>query len=326
MIALVTGAAGFIGSHLVDELLRKGDEVIGVDNLSNGTMKNIQHLVDHPHFDFYEIDANDVDDIADLMNDKPLSPDGDIDIVYHLAANSNVQKSRDDPSIDLKNTFMTTYNVLEAMRQTNVKNIVFSSTSAVYSSTVPARRSENDELLPISLYGAAKMASEGFISAYVENYRMNSWIMRFPNVVGERSTHGILFDFYNKLMKDPTKLEILGNGEQKKPYIYVKDLVSAMMYITSHDEGGHSIYNIGPKDDGILVKRIAGIVSEEMGLKPEFIFTSKYPYGWKGDVSQFYYNVEKLERLGWKCLRNSEQAIRYSIRMILEEKNYIPHK
>ena len=227
MKALVTGGAGFIGTHLVERLLKEGNKVICVDNFTLGKRENVDKFIDNENYKFYKIDINDTETFCETLKDE------EIDIVYHLAANSDIQKGGKNPSVDYNDTFMTTYGVLELMRRKGIKNLFFSSTSAIYGNEMDKMLTEDlGGLLPISYYGGAKFASENFISSYSYMNDLNTMVFRFPNVIGPNLTHGVIFDFVKKLKNNPNELEILGDGTQTKPYIYVLDLIDCIMYMT----------------------------------------------------------------------------------------------
>ena len=212
MKILITGGAGFIGSHLADFLISKKYEVVAVDNFLLGRKNNITHLINSKNFKFIE------EDLLNINKLKKIFQKNDFDVVFHLAANSDIQNSAKNPQIDLDNTFMTTWNTLECCRLFNVNNFVFASSSAIYGD-VQEKLTENfGPLFPISYYGAGKLASEAFVSAYAYMNDIQVWIIRFPNVVGERATHGVIYDFIKKLRNNPKELEILGDRSQKKPY------------------------------------------------------------------------------------------------------------
>lgn len=309
MSILITGGAGFIGSHLSDALLKKGYKVIVVDNLSLGTIKNIEHNLSVKGFYFHKCDITEINALNNIFEKH------NIHTVFHMAANSDIAKSYVNPDVDMQNTFFTTYNVLQTMRRYDVKNIVFASTSAIYGETRDIIDESFGPLFPVSHYGAAKLASEAFISSFVENYRFKAWIVRFPNVVGERATHGVIFDFINKLKTNQKKLEILGDGNQNKPYLYVKDLVEAMIFIWENSDEKLNYFNVG-LDSRTTVKKIAQIVCEEMDINPEFIFTGG-DRGWIGDVPEFFYSLEKVHKLGWRAKMDSDSAVRCAVRAIL---------
>lgn len=315
MNTMVIGGAGFIGSHLCDALLADGHQVICIDNFSLGTKENISHLQRKEKFILYEADATDRESLDEIF------AKAEAEIVYHLAANSDIQASAVNPDVEYRNTYTTTYNVLYCMRKYSVKRLFFASTSAVYGDKRDVLLDENTpNLSPISYYGAAKLGSEALISAFTYMNDMRSLVFRFPNVIGPRLTHGVIFDFIRKLQKDGSQLEILGDGRQTKPYIYVTDLVNAIVqFSVSEFEkiNGVSLYNLGVEGES-SVTGIADILCEEMGLKGV-----KYHYtggegGWKGDVPRFRYCIDKIHREGWKAEYTSDEAVRKTIQNVLK--------
>ena len=304
MTILVAGGAGFIGSHLCDALLSKNNTVIVADKLIMGS-KNIEHLSQNTNFKFYEMELANQDNVDKLFGDNK------IDIVYHMAANSDIQKSANDTSIDFNDTLLTTRVLLESMRKNNVKNIFFASTSAVYGEMPDiVLNEETGGLKPVSYYGGAKLASEALISSYVSMCDMNAVIFRFPNVIGPRLTHGVVYDFVKKLRNNPKELEILGNGTQCKPYIYVTDLVNAIVKLTEQFEPGVDVFNISVMSEGTSVTHIAEIVVDVLGLSDvEFKYTGG-DRGWKGDVPRFKYDISKVLATGWKPEYTSDEAVR----------------
>ena len=307
MNILVAGGAGFIGSHLCDALLSKNNTVIVADKLIMGS-KNIEHLSQNTRFKFYEMELANQDNVDKLFKDNK------IDIVYHMAANSDIQKSANDTSIDFNDTLLTTRVLLESMRKNNVKNIFFASTSAVYGEMPDiVLNEETGGLKPVSYYGGAKLASEALISSYVSMCDMNAVIFRFPNVIGPRLTHGVVYDFVKKLRNNPKELEILGNGTQCKPYIYVTDLVNAIVKLTEQFEPGVEIFNISVLSEGTSVTHIAEIVVDVLGLSDvEFKYTGG-DRGWKGDVPRFKYDISKVLATGWKPEYTSDEAVRNAV-------------
>lgn len=304
MNILVAGGAGFIGSHLCDALLSKNNTVIVADKLIMGA-KNIEHLSQNTNFKFYEMELANQDNVDKLFKDNK------IDIVYHMAANSDIQKSANDTSIDFNDTLLTTRVLLESMRKNNVKNIFFASTSAVYGEMPDiVLNEETGGLKPVSYYGGAKLASEALISSYVSMCDMNAVIFRFPNVIGPRLTHGVVYDFVKKLRNNPKELEILGDGTQCKPYIYVTDLVNAIVKLTEQFEPGVDVFNISVMSEGTSVTHIAEIVVDVLGLSDvEFKYTGG-DRGWKGDVPRFKYDISKVLATGWKPEYTSDEAVR----------------
>lgn len=311
MKCIVTGGAGFIGSHLTDRLLAEGNEVTVVDNLSGGKLRFIEHHLDKPGFSFVNED---------------LSKDGLIssafvgaDMVYHLAANPDVRSGVTDTRTPLTQNIVATFNVLESMRAAGVKKIAFTSTSTVYGeATVVPTPEDYGPLMPISLYGASKLACEALISSYCHTFDMQSWIYRFANIIGSRGTHGVIFDFIGRLRANPAKLTILGNGRQSKSYLHIGDCVDGMLFAVRNSNAPVNIFNIG-SDDRFDVTGIARAVASEMGLQSvEFEYTGG-DRGWKGDVPFMTLSIAKLKALGWKPVHNSEESVRLCVRELLRE-------
>lgn len=312
MNILVTGGAGFIGSHLIDRLIDVGNRVICADRLVFESNRNIEHLMDNPSFCFEEKDLSDMETVDKIFEQYK------IDMVYHLAANSDIQKGARYPDIDFKDTFLTTRCILEGMRKNNVKRLFFASTSAIYGEMCNVALTEvTGGIKPVSYYGGAKLASEAVIDSYAAMNDMSCIIFRFPNVIGSRLTHGVIFDFIAKLKKTPDELEILGDGTQCKPYIYVHDLVDAIMILTKEVSCGVEIYNVGVKD-ATTVTRIAEIVREKMKLpNAKFSYTGG-DRGWKGDVPRFEYDITKIEATGWKAKYTSDEAVQKTVEEALK--------
>lgn len=307
MNIFVAGGAGFIGSHLCDALLQRGHTVIVADKLIMGR-QNIEHLMLNPNFKFYELELADQGNVDRIFNEN------EIEIVYHMAANSDIQKGGKEPSIDFNDTLLTTRAILEGMRKYSVKKIFFASTSAVYGEMLDVKLSEiTGGIKPVSYYGGAKLASEALISSYVSMCDMSAVIFRFPNVIGPRLTHGAVFDFIRKLRVNPYKLEILGNGTQCKPYIYVLDLVEAITKLTESFKHGEDVYNISVESEGTTVTHIAEIVVEVLGLSDvKFEYTGG-DRGWKGDVPRFSYDISKVLLTGWRPKHTSDEAVRQTV-------------
>lgn len=313
MKILVAGGAGFIGSHLIDKLLEQGHDVVCADKLIFGD-GDIKHLRENEkiqktgRFIFYEMELSNQENVNRLFRENK------IDAVYHMAANSDIQKGGKEPSIDFNDTFLTTRALLEGMRIAGVKNLFFASTSAVYGEMPDVRLTETTGgIKPVSYYGGAKLASEAIISSYVSMCDMNAVIFRFPNVIGPRLTHGAVFDFIRKLRNNPKELEILGDGTQCKPYIYVLDLVNAIVNLTRVFEPGMDIYNISVKSEGTTVTHIAEIVVDVMGLTDvKFNYTGG-DRGWKGDVPRFSYDISKVLATGWEPVFTSDEAVRQTV-------------
>jgi UDP-glucose 4-epimerase len=309
---LVTGGAGFIGSHLVEALLAE-NEVTVLDNFSSGKREFIAPHLNNSRFRLLEADL--IDTIA---LEKAL--DG-VDNVFHLAANPDVKLGAENTRVHLEQNVLATYNLLEAMRKCGVKKIAFTSTSTIYGEATTVPTPENyGPLLPISLYGASKLACEALISSYCHTFEMQSWIYRFANIVGERGTHGVLVDFMRKLRENPRELEILGSGQQKKSYLEVRDCVLAMMHCVEHSDEQINVFNIG-SEDSVDVTKIADIVALQMGLTDV-----RYRYtggvdgrGWKGDVLVMQLSIEKIKRLGWSPQGSSAEAIEMAVKALLKD-------
>jgi UDP-glucose 4-epimerase len=311
MNILVTGGAGFIGSHLCDRLLAERNQVTVVDNLVLGKVDNIKHLLNNTSFEFIE---------EDVLNDvamKGIFQKGNFEMVYHLAANSDIQKGGRDPKVDYNLTFNTTFHLLMRMKEFEVKKLFFASTSAIFGEATGRMDENYGPLRPVSNYGAGKLASEAFISAFSSTYNIQTWITRFPNVVGERFTHGVIFDFIKKLHNNPNELEVLGNGEQCKPYIYVKDLIDGIRFVIDHSHERFNVYNLGP-ETRTKVKEIATMVIEEMGLNAKIHYTGG-DRGWVGDVPEFSYDLSKINALGWKAPHSSNESVRIAIQRALNQ-------
>lgn len=304
----IAGGAGFIGSHLVDSLVSMG-EVTVYDNLSSGKQEFIQHYLNRDGFRFVKADLLDRDSLAGAIKDS--------DIVFHMAANPEVRTGRLDTELDLKQGTIATYNVLETMRLHGIKRIVFASSSTVYGETAGQPIPEDyGPLQPISLYGASKLASEGLITAFCHLFGMQAWIFRFANVVGDRATHGVIFDFINKLKQNPEELEILGDGTQKKPYIYVRDCVDGILYGFQHSDGQANVFNLGNRDT-TSVTTIGRMLIESLGLTNVRLKYTGGNRGWPGDVPQVRLDTTRMEKLGWKPKYTSDEAVRLAIKELL---------
>lgn len=288
---VVTGCAGFIGSNLVDRLLANGHQVTGIDNFSTGQRRFLEGALADPAFDLVEIDLLELDGL------KQAFAGGDA--VFHLAANADVRFGTDQPRKDLEQNTIATYNVLEAMRANGIEKIAFSSTGSVYGET-PIVPTPEDGPFPIqtSLYGASKAAGEGLIAAYCEGFGFQSWIFRFVSILGERYTHGHVFDFYQKLKADPTRLPVLGNGKQRKSYLYVQDCIDAIFLAMDMATDKVNIFNLGV-DGYCEVNDSIGWICEELGVKPNLEYTGG-DRGWIGDNPFIFLETKKIQSLGWK--------------------------
>ena len=314
MAILITGVAGFIGSNLARKLLLEGKTVIGLDNLSRGSMVNMTDFAQHPQFVFHEIDLSDLASYQACMSQYALKHP--ISEVWHLAANSDIPAGISDAAIDLRDTFMSTYNTLEVMKRLDIPALCFASTSAVYGDLGERLLQEDiGPLFPISNYGAMKLASEALISASVESFLKSAYIFRFPNVIGTPATHGVILDFIEKLQKTPDHLEVLGNGSQRKVYFQVEELIAAMLFIHSQTRAPLNYFNIGAGDEGIFVRDIAQLVVAAVSPHATIAY-GEGDKGWVGDVPRFSYSIEKLRKLGWRPKLGSAQAVQLAIEQI----------
>lgn len=311
MRALVTGGAGFIGSHLVDRLVGQGDEVIVVDNLSSGVIEFIQSHIDSGAVIFHNIDLKDLDSLKPIM--------AGVEMVYHLAANPDIRLGTRITDTDLNEGTIVTYNVLEAMRLAEVGKIAFASSSVVYGEDAPMPTPENHgPCLPISLYGASKQAGEGLIGSWVGTFGLQAWIFRFANIIGERGTHGVIFDFIHKLKADPSRLEVLGNGLQEKSYMEVGDCVDAILHVIDNTNERINLYNLG-SNDTCSVRNIAAIVVRETKCDGASIEYTGGDRGWAGDIPKAMLAINRLKELGFKVNYDSEEAVAYTARVLIKE-------
>lgn len=309
MNVLVTGGAGFIGSHLIDRLLEKNHKVTCIDNFTLGNIENLQNALMSTEFELIEMDLLSKNELNTVFKKNSFEE------VYHLAANSDIQKGIESTNRDLELTFQTTVNVLEAMRLNNVAKILFTSSPTVFGSHNNPL-TEELTMKPESLYGAAKLASEAYIRAFSSLYNIQSWIIRLSNTVGERATHGILFDFLNKIKDNPDELIVLGDGTQSKPYMYVHELIDSIFFVMNKSNNLINVFNVGPKDE-IQVSEIARIFLENFGQHQKIKYTGG-KIGWKGDISNYSHNSQKINQLGWEAKLTSKEAIIKTVQKIKE--------
>ena len=309
---LVTGGAGFIGSHLVERLLIDGFEVTCLDNLSAGNIDNLKNALKNKFFHFIKGDIRKRIDMQNILDDY--------DTIFHFAANPEVRLG--EPEIHFSSNILGTFNILESMRKSDVKRIVFASSSTVYGDASVLPTPENySPLQPISVYGASKLACEALISAYCHVYGFNGICLRYANIIGPRLRHGVIYDFIMKLKRNPSRLEILGDGTQKKSYLYIDDAVDATIFIWNRVRKEYAVYNIG-NEDNITVLDIAKIVVESMNLTDvKFHLTGGVEggRGWKGDVKYMLLSIDKLKSLGWKPKYNSRMAVKMTAEVLVKE-------
>ncbi len=305
----ITGGAGFIGSHLADRLLKTGSVTV-YDDLSSGNLDFIKGHLCKNNFRFIRGDLLDSEQLRKAIAGH--------DVVFHLAANPEVRAGIQATDLDLREGPTATWSVLEAMRLCHVKKLVFTSSSTVYGDAGTTPVSEDyGPLVPISLYGASKVACEALIAAFCHLFDMQAWCFRLANVVGGRLTHGVIYDFINKLKQNPEQLEILGDGKQQKPYLHVSDCIEGMLFGLEHTDESFNVFNIGP-DSSTSVTSIANMVVSAMGLEgTKFEFTGG-KQGWRGDVPQVRLDVSRINRLGWRPKYSSDEAVAHAIKEILK--------
>jgi UDP-glucose 4-epimerase len=290
MHAFVTGAAGFIGSGLVDRLLAVGHSVVGYDNFSTGQRRFLEGAVKSPHFKLVEADLLNVDVLQKAI--------AGCNFVFHLAANADVRFGTHHPFKDIEQNTIATYNVLEAMRAHGIKKIAFSSTGSVYGEATVFPTPENAPFpVQTSLYGNSKVAAEGLISSYCEGFGFQGFIFRFVSILGERYTHGHVFDFYQKLLADPYRLEVLGNGKQRKSYLYIQDCIDAIMIAIERATDRVNIFNLG-QDEYCEVNQSIAWICQRLQLNPELAYTGG-DRGWIGDNPFIFLDCSRIRALGW---------------------------
>ena len=291
MKAFVSGGAGFIGSNLVDRLLDVGHEVTVYDNLSTGLLQFLEYARDFDRFRLVE---------GDLLDEGSLSEAiAGHEFVFHLAANADVRFGTEHPRRDLEQNTIVTNNVLEAMRKNGISKIAFASTGSVYGDATVIPTPENVPFpIQTSLYAASKLAGEGMIAAYCEGFGFQSWIFRFVSILGERYTHGHVFDFYRKLKQNPSRLEVLGNGKQRKSYLYIQDCIDAMLFALEKSNESVNILNLGV-DGYCEVNDSIGWICEELGVTPKLEYSGG-DRGWIGDNPFIFLDTSKIRDLGWK--------------------------
>jgi UDP-glucose 4-epimerase len=310
--AVVTGGAGFIGSYLTEELLNRNCRVTVIDDFSAGTMKNIRHLVKSPLLKIVK---------EDLKNPRLLCKViAENEVIFHLAANPEVRVGQTKPKVHFEENVLATFNLLEAIRRGKAeKTLVFTSTSTVYgeASQVPTPE-DYGPCVPISTYGGSKLASEALMTSYMHTFNHKGMILRLANVIGPKSNHGVIYDFIAKIRRNPKELEILGDGKQEKSYLYITDLISALMHLADcsvENRGKTAIYNVGSADK-ITVKDIAKLVAKEMGharLRYRFTGGVDGGRGWKGDVKNMQLSIQKIVSSGWKPKYSSRQAVELAV-------------
>jgi len=309
---MIAGGAGFVGANLTAALLDRGDDVLVVDDLSRGTRMWMDRFSSNPAFSFVEADCSDPDELEKTLAGQPVVE------IWHMAANSDIPAGVADYRVDLRETFMTTVGLLDFMRRRGIGVIHFASSSAIYGDHGDELIHENiGPLLPISNYGAMKLASEAQLRAAHEAYVGRVSVFRFPNVIGVPATHGVILDFVRKLKAKPGQLDVLGDGTQQKGYLHVTDLVAAMLHIADRREP-FAVYNIGPTDDGVTVRFLAEAVRDAFRPSAAILY-GEGNRGWVGDVPRFRYSVDRLVNTGWAPALDSRTAVARAIGEIIEQ-------
>lgn len=304
---LITGVAGFIGSLLADALLADGEEVLGIDDFHLGRPEHLASAEKHGGFRFLKADISEPR-VATQAFQALTAGTGRPDVVWHLAANSDIAAGAADPSIDFTRTLQTTFATLQAARAVGAAAVAFASTSAVYGEMDRILTEDTGPLLPISSYGAAKLAGEAMLSAAAESFLERVWIFRFPNVVGPRATHGALHDFLARLKSRPAALKVLGDGTQTKPYLHVAELIEAMRFVLERAGERRNLFNIGPEGAGASVSFMAQAMIDRIAPGTPIAYTGG-DRGWVGDVPRFAYSTDRLAALGWRPELGSEEAV-----------------
>ena len=309
MVCVVTGGAGFIGSHLVDALVARGERIIVIDSLCAGSR---DHLAGH-------LAAGTVNLLpCDLLGDGWQHELDGAERIWHLAADPDVRMSSVSPESQIRNNIMATFRVLEAMRDGSASEIFFTSTSTVYGDAMVLPTPEDyTPLEPISVYGASKLACEALIASYCHTYGMKGWVYRFANIIGSRSGHGVLHDFIGKLRKNPCRIEILGDGTQSKSYLLVDECVDAMLFAAEYAKDRYNVFNIG-SEDWVNVTTIAQIVCEELGLRNVTYHYTGGSRGWVGDVPKMQLAIDRIKRLGWSPKRGSCESVHDAVRAMIQ--------
>jgi UDP-glucose 4-epimerase len=315
MNIIVSGGAGFIGSTLVDRLMASGHAVTVVDNLSGGDERFLAHHRDSPRFRLVVQDVRNTDRLIAAMS-------SDVDLVFHLAANADIARGVEDPTLDFEHSIVATFSMLRAMKHHGIKKLVYTSGSGVYGDRGLAFLPEtHGPLEPVSMYGASKLSAEGLVSAFAHLYDMRAWILRPANIIGPRSTHGVVFDFIRKLQKDPSQLVILGDGKQSKAYLHVDDVIDAMWLVQRKAKGQVSFFNLSSQSF-ITVNRIAELVIRGMGLKQVKRVHTPGKIGWKGDVPVIRLRNTRIAKLGWRAKYDSARAVTATIEALLEDPRF----
>jgi UDP-glucose 4-epimerase len=312
MKIVVTGGAGFIGSNLVDRLMGAGHQVTVLDNLSGGRLDFLGQHRGSKRFHFIKMDVRETDKLK-----KALRPD--VDLIFHLAANADIARGVEDPTLDFEHSIVATFSLLQAMTHHGLRQLVYTSGSGVYGDRGANYSLESfGPLEPVSMYGASKLSAEGLISAFAHLFDMRAWILRPANIIGPRATHGVVFDFVRRLIKDPRKLRILGDGKQSKTYLHVDDVIDALLLVQKKAKEQVNFFNLS-SNSFITVNQIAEEVVRLMKLSDVEFERTGGKIGWKGDVAVVRLRNTRLQKLGWRANYNSRQAVRATIQSLLND-------
>jgi UDP-glucose 4-epimerase len=310
MNVVVTGGAGFIGSNLVDRLMELGHRVTVIDNLRGGRKDFLVQHLSSDQFRLREVDVRDTDKLKSVL-------DARTELIFHLAANADIAKGVQDPTLDFQHSIVATFSLLQVMRHHGIRKLVYTSGSGVYGNQGSTYSSESfGPLEPVSMYGAAKLGAEGLISAFAHLFGMQAWIFRPANIIGPRATHGVVYDFVRRLIKDPTQLRILGDGRQSKSYLHVSDVIDALLLAPQKAKARVNFFNLASKSF-ITVNQIADLVISLMGLKKVRRSRTGGRIGWKGDVPIIRLQNTSIRKLGWKPRYNSTEAVKATVKALL---------
>lgn len=312
MNIVVTGGAGFIGSNLIQRLLHKGHSITVIDNLSGGNIDFIRPYFTSSRFQFFKVDLRNTGQLKRVIPKKT-------DLIFHLAANADISRGVEDPTLDFQHSAVATFSLLQVMRQHGLRKLVYTSGSGVYGDLGTKYSSETyGPLKPVSMYGATKLCAEGLISAFAHLFNIQAWIVRPANIIGPNATHGVVFDFIRRLHSNPRELRILGDGKQSKTYLYVDDVVDALLLVQKKAKERVNIFNLS-SNTFITVNEIADLIIQSMGLKGVQRTHTPGKIGWPGDVAIVRLHNTAIRKLGWKSHYTSRQAVQATIDSLLKD-------
>lgn len=312
MNIVVTGGAGFIGSNLINRLMPQGHRITVIDNLSGGNKNFIRHHLSSPRFTFIKLDLRQTSQLKRALPTKT-------DLVIHLAANADISRGVEDPTLDFQHSTVATFSLLQAMRHHGLHKLVYTSGSGVYGDLGSTYSSETyGPLKPVSMYGATKLCAEGLISAFAHLFNIQAWMLRPANIIGPNATHGVVFDFIRRLHTNPYELRILGDGKQSKAYLYVEDVLDALLLVHTKAKERVNVFNLS-SNTFITVNEIADLIIRSMGLKHVQRTHTPGKIGWPGDVAIVRLHNTAIRKLGWKSHYTSRQAVQATIDSLLKD-------